>query len=76
MASAICQSGDAGTFRTGNADFTFITAWFSLGCVQTHDNRTVHAGDGSDGGSSSAISRRISANILLGTVTSAIWKST
>jgi len=76
MASAICQSGDAGTFRTGNADFTFITAWFSLGFVQTHDNRTVHAGDGSDDGRSPTISRRISANILRGTATSAIWKTT
>ena len=42
----------------------------------THDNRTVHAGAGSGGGRSSAISRRISANSILGTATSAIWKAT
>jgi hypothetical protein len=41
-----------------------------------HDDRAVHAGAGSGGGRSSAISRRISANSILGTATSAIWKAT
>jgi hypothetical protein len=34
-----------------------------------------HAGAGSGGGRSSAINRRISANSILGTATSAIWKA-
>ena len=38
--------------------------------------RDAHAGSGGDRGRSSAISRRISANSVLGTATSAIWKAT
>ena len=36
----------------------------------------AHAGIGGDRGRSSVISRRISANSVLGTATSAIWKAT
>ena len=38
--------------------------------------RDAHAGSGGDRGRRSAISRRISANSVLGTATSAIWKAT
>ena len=38
--------------------------------------RDAHAGSGGDRGRRSAISRRISANTILGTATSAIWKAT
>ena len=44
--------------------------------ADTHDSRTPHAGAGSGGGRSCEISRRISANSILGTATSAIWKAT
>ena len=37
--------------------------------------RDAHAGSGGDRGRRSAISRRISANSVLGTATSAIWKA-
>jgi hypothetical protein len=39
-------------------------------------NRTHHAGTGSGGDRRSAIIRRMSANSILGTATSAIWKAT
>ena len=38
--------------------------------------RDAHAGSGGERGRSSPISRRISANSVLGTATSAIWKAT
>ena len=38
--------------------------------------RVAYAGSGGDRGCSSAISRRISANRILGTATSVIWKAT
>jgi hypothetical protein len=39
-------------------------------------NRTLHAVDVTGGGRSSVISRKISANRILGMATSAIWKAT
>jgi hypothetical protein len=59
-----------------NVDFAFIETpllWLLLELITTERR---HAGDGSGGGRSSAISRRISANSILGTATSAIWKAT
>jgi hypothetical protein len=38
--------------------------------------RGAHAGSGGDRGRRSAISRKISANSVLGAATSAIWKAT
>jgi hypothetical protein len=44
--------------------------------VCTQHNRTFHAGDGSGFGRNSAIIRKMSANKVLGIVTSAIWNAT
>ena len=56
--------------------FVFIKTHLSHGFAGADDNRTRHAGVGSGGGRSSAISRKISWNNSLGTATSAIWKMT
>ena len=48
----------------------------SVGFARTHDNPRLHAGAGSGGGRSSAISRRMSSNKSLGMATSAIWNAT
>jgi hypothetical protein len=42
--------------------------------AETHHNRTLPAGAGSDGGRSSAILHRMSANTCREMATSAIWK--
>ena len=47
----------------------------SVGFARTHDNQRLHAGAGSGGGRSSAISRRMSPNKFLGMATSAIWNA-
>jgi hypothetical protein len=56
--------------------FSVIHGTHLTGRVASMVARGAHAGSGGDRGRSSAISRRISANSVLGTATSAIWKAT
>jgi hypothetical protein len=51
-----------------NTELAVIKTYLSHG-FGTHDNRTPHADAGSGGGRSSAISRRISGNRVLGMAT-------
>jgi hypothetical protein len=66
---------EIGAQRVGCSKIAFIRAHLVLGSFGTHNNRAVDAGAGSGGGRSSAINHRISANSVLGTATSAIWKA-
>ena len=70
------EAGSIGTLRAGNSNLVLAKTHLSLGFRWNSCRRPVHAGAGSGGGRSSAISRRISANSILGTATSAIWKAT
>ena len=70
------EAGSIGTLRAGNSNLVLAKTHLSLGFRWNSCRRPVHAGAGSGGGRSSAISRRISANSLLVTATSAIWKAT
>jgi len=63
-----------GTLRAGNSNLAFAKTHLSLGFRWNSCRRPVHAGAALGDGRSSAISRRISANSLLVTATSAIWK--
>jgi len=57
-------------------DLVVIKRHLSRGFDCTHDKRTPHAGPGSGGGRNCAINRRISANNILDTATSANWNVT
>ena len=70
------EAGSIGTLRAGNSNLVLAKTHLSLGFRWNSCRRPVHAGAGSGGGRSSAISRRISAKSLLVTATSAIWKAT
>ena len=57
-------------------EMVFIKAHLPHGSRSNSSSGAAHAGAGSGGDRSSAISRGISANSILGTATSAIWKAT
>ena len=70
------EAGKIGAARAGSSDIDLAKTHFSRGSHWNSCRRPVHASAGSGGGRSSAINRRISANSLLVTATSAIWKAT
>ena len=65
-------AGDMGMERVGTSEMAFPKAHLPPCSCSNSFSRSSHAGAGSGGGRSSAISRRISANSVLGTATSAI----
>ncbi len=70
------ETGNMGMARAGKSEKISIKAHLPPGSCSTSFSRPGHAGAGSGGGRNSAISRRISANSVLGTATSTIWKAT
>ena len=64
------EAGNTGMARAGNSEKISIKAHLPPGPCSTSFSRPGHAGAGSGGGRRSAISRRISTNSVLGTVTS------
>ena len=73
------RTPDAGNTRMARAEKlerASIKAHLSHGSCSNSSSGAAHAGAGSGGDRRSAISRRFSANSILGTATSAIWKAT
>jgi hypothetical protein len=59
-----------------HVEFSLIETHLSRVFIRTRDAPTPYAVDMSGGGRNSAISRRMSANNVFGTATSAIWNAT
>ena len=70
------DAGKTGMARAEKLEMAVIKAHLPHGSRSNSSSGAAHAGAGSGGDRSSAISRRISANSILGTATSAIWKAT
>jgi hypothetical protein len=60
--------------ESGRVEYSLIETHLSCELERMHHNRTLYAVDRSDCGRSSAMSRKMSPNRILGIATSAIWK--
>lgn len=69
------ESSKIGAARVGKTDIVLTKTHLSRGYRWNSCRRTVHAGNGSGGGRSPPISRRMSAKSCLGIVTSVMWRA-